>query len=160
MIWTLWVPVVLAGAPSVVVQEDGSVVGTVWVQVPPELVRSRVSDPVWVSRTDGSGTTITVAGRDGACLLLDVVTTSVVVDMHYTTRQCPTQEGVSSTLRSADVFTAYTTSWRVIPEGSGSRLEYRLYMQTSLVLPQSFVASMTQKGVRNLLERVGAALDG
>jgi hypothetical protein len=152
--------VVFAATPTVVVQEDGTIVASVVVQAPVALARSRVSDPVWVSRTDGGGTTVTVTGRDGPCLLLDMVTTNVVADIHYATRLCPTAEGVASTLRSADLFTAYATSWRVTPEGTGSRLEYRLFMQTNLLLPQSFIVASSQKGVRDLIERVAAALDG
>lgn len=159
MLGALVLPVALAGTPTVVVQEDGSILATVSVRAPVELARSRISDPVWVARTDGSGTTITVTGREGPCLLLDVVSASVVVDVHYATRHCPTAEGVASTLRSADVFTAYSTSWRVTPEGSGSRLEYHFYMRTNLLLPQSFIVATTQKGVRNLIERVAASLD-
>ena len=155
----LLVSLALAGSPTVVVQEDGSILATATVRAPVELARSRISDPVWVARTDASGTTVTVTGREGPCLLLDVVSASVVVDVHYATRHCPTADGVASTLRSADVFTAYSTSWKVTPEGTGSRLEYHFFMQTNMMLPQSFIVATTQKGVRNLIERVAAALD-
>lgn len=160
MVWTLLFTVALAGSPSSVLLEDGSVLGTVSVRAPPDVARSRVSDPVWVSTTEGGGTRVTVTGRDGACLLIDAVSPTVIVDARYSTRQCPTAEGVLATLRSSNAFTEYTTSWRVMPEGTGSRIEYRLSMKTSLSVPRSFISGTLQKRVQGMMEKVGAALDG
>ncbi|MES2641097.1 MAG: hypothetical protein V4850_16535 [Myxococcota bacterium] len=157
--WTLLVGAALAG-PSSVLLEDGSVLGTVSVRAPVDVVRSRVSDPAWVSATEGGGTKVTVTGRDGACLLIDAVTPTVVVEAHYATRQCPTADGVLATLRSSNAFTDYTTSWRVMPDGAGSRIEYRLSMKTKLMVPQSFISGTLRSRVQGLMEKVGAALGG
>lgn len=160
MIWTLFVSMALAGASSSTIQEDGSVIGTVSVKAPVELARSRVSDPLWVSTTEGGGTQIKVTGKDGACLLLESMSPSVIMNVHYTTRQCPTADGVRATLQASNTFTDYSTTWRVVPEGTGSRIEYRLTMKTKLMLPQSFITGTLRKRVQELMEKIGAALGG
>lgn len=157
--WTLVFSAALAATPTVVVHDDGSVVGSVSVRAPVDVARAKVSDPTWVTATDGGSTRVTVTGMDGACHLLESVTPSVIVEVRYATRQCPTSDGVLATLRSSNTFSDYSASWRVRPEGAGSRLEYRLAMKTSLMLPQSFITGTLEKRVMELMEKVGAALD-
>ena len=149
-----------AGPPTAVVLDDGSVLGTASVPAAVDLARSRVSDPTWVSATKNKSTRVTVTARDGACLLLESMSPSVILDVQYATRQCPTADGVVATLVSSNAFTEYTAAWRVVPEGTGSRVEYRLSMKTQLSLPQSFISGTTRRRVQTLMEKVGAALGG
>lgn len=152
-------PIAHAGSASSVVLEDGTVLGTVSVRAAVEVARAKISDPLWVTATEGGTTRVTITGLDGACRLLESVSPSVIVDVQYATRLCPTPDGVVATLRSSNTFTSYMTSWRVRAEGTGSRLEYRLALKTSLMLPQSFINGTTQKRVLEMMEKVGAALD-
>ena len=91
-------------------------------------------------------------------MLVDQTSPSVFLEVRYATRQCPTADGVRSTLLSSNAFTAYTTSWRVVPEGAGSRIEYRLAMKTKLSIPQSWIYGTLQKRALGLMEKIGAAL--
>lgn len=157
MLWTLWVTTALAGPATTEVVDD-TIIGRVSVAAPPDEARRRVSDPAWVSATEGGGTRVAVQGRDGACLLLDAVSPSAILEVRYSTRQCPTADGVRSTLVSSNAFSAYSTSWRVLPEGTGSLVEYRISMVTKLMMPQSWVYGTLRKRVQTLMEKVGGAL--
>ena len=71
---SLWAPLVLAralaaDAPTVSQLDNHRVRGVIAVDAPVEKVRAVLADPQLIARIDNSGTTVTLKGRDGLCLL-------------------------------------------------------------------------------------------
>lgn len=140
-----------AGGPSVSVDASNTVIGTVSVSLSPDDVRGRLADPGWVATVDGGKTTVTVAGHDGACLLVDYVSPSSLVTVRYRVRQCPTAGGYRSTLVESDDFSAYEAEWIVSAEGTGSTLQYRLRLAPKVPLPASVMAAIVRGGVEDMM---------
>ncbi len=154
----VWLAVALAGEPTVEVQGTDTVVGRVSVPMAPEAVRVKLADPVWVAQVSKGGTTAVVTGKQGACLDVDYTSPSPFLTVRYQVKQCPAKDGYVGELVSSNAFKTYSTSWRVTPAATGSTLEYKVQLVTSLFVPNSLVTSSTRKGVVNLLTNLSASL--
>lgn len=150
--WTLLINAALAGAPTASVQGSDTIVASVSLPAPPEVVRERIRDPRWVTRVDGGKTTVTLGARQGDCVLADYVSPNVLKTVTYTVRQCPTAKGFTAELVEANAFSDYGTTWVIEPEGTGTLLRYTLRMTTTLMVPTSWVQSTTRKSVQHLME--------
>ncbi len=139
-------------APTVEVRDDNSVVGEVTVKSPIDAVREKVADPVWLAKTDGGGTEVTVLADEGECLKLRHVTPNAIKTVRYTTRQCPTKTGFESVLVESDNFTSYRVEWTLDAREDGSTaLRYLLHFETNMMVPQFIINRQSRKGVEHLL---------
>jgi carbon monoxide dehydrogenase subunit G len=143
-----------AGAPEAHVVTSTLVEGSVSVRAPAPDVRRWLGDPNWVSSVDGGQTSVTITGREGSCLLADYVADHSVMKVTYSVRQCPSSEGHVAVATKSNAFDTYRAEWRVVPEGTGSLVTYRLDIDTSLWFPNSFVTSTTRGAVERLLKRL------
>lgn len=153
--WTLGLA--LAGPPSAEVVGD-EIVAQVSVATPVDQTRARVTDPAWITRVEGGGSETRVVGQDGDCQLIETMSPSVFLAVTYTTRQCPTEDGARASLVTSNTFERYATSWRVVPEGAGSRIEYRLTMVTRLSMPQSWINNTGRKRIEALMKNIQGEL--
>lgn len=151
IIWGL-LSLALAGEPTSYVASTGGIVGTVSLPAAPDRVLAFVSDPVIVNKTTGGGTTVKVVEKQGACMVLDYLSPSVITDVHYRVRQCPVAGGVESTLIESDAFSNYRARFTVTPEGTGALLRYDVDMTVTLWVPKSLVEQTTKREVRKMME--------
>lgn len=142
-----------AGAPAAVVLPSQAVEGTVSVALAPDEALRRLADPTWVRGIDGGGTTVSVTGREGDCLVADYTSPSTLMTVRYTIRQCPTGHGYRSTLVRSDTFSDYLSEWSVAPDGTGSLLTYRVQVAPSLPLPVSFITGTIRRDVLSMMQR-------
>lgn len=152
--FTLMMHTALAGSPEAHVVSSTLVEGSVSVRAAAPDVRRWLADPNWVSSVDGGQTQVTVTGREGSCLLADYVADHSVMKVTYSVRQCPSSEGHVAVATRSNAFDTYRAEWRVVPEGTGALITYRLDIDTSLWFPNSFVTSTTRGAVERLLKRM------
>ena len=153
----MWWSLALAGAPNVEISPTHAVRGVVTVPASVDQVLAKLRDPLWVSRIDNSGTTVTLVEQDGVCAILDSVSVNAIKTVSYRTRHCPTASGSRSTLVSSNAFDAYLAAWTVRPHADGAELIYDLDMKTSLMVPQFVIDRTTRKSVESLLGKLQAA---
>jgi ribosome-associated toxin RatA of RatAB toxin-antitoxin module len=158
MLWTLLVTAALAVPPSAVLTDSGAVVGTVSVTTAPTEMMRLLGDPTWVAGVGGAGTRVTVKSHEGSCLIADYVSPSSVMEVTYTVKQCPTTTGYVATMITSNAFHSYRTEWKVEAEGAGSRLTYRLELDSKLWVPESLVTSTTRRSVEKLMQRLAEKL--
>lgn len=149
--WTLWIATALAGSPTAWIGDNGVVSGTVSLPAPPAAVVALVSDAVAVNRLDGGSTRVSVVRADGSCSILDYTSPSMLGEIKYRVRTCPTATGSQSSLVQSDSFSKYHTLWSVTPEGAGSLVRYDLEMVVSIMVPSSLVESTSKRAVRRML---------
>lgn len=147
-------------APTVEVRDDNSVLGEVVVNSPIDVVRPKIADPLWVSKTDGGGTEVTVLADEGACLKLQHVTPNAIKTVRYITRQCPTKTGFEGTLVESDNFESYRVEWSLEARSDDSTaIRYLLDLETNMMVPQFIINRQTRKGVENLLSALEQVFD-
>lgn len=151
--WWTWLALAFAVPPSAEVVE-GEIVARVTVAAAPDVARAKVTDPAWITEVEGGGSATRLLSRDDACGVYENTTPGPFTEVVYTTRQCPTPEGSTSTLVASNTFTRYAASWRVVPDGAGSLVEYRIALVTRLPMPQSWVDNTTRKRLEALMQRV------
>lgn len=153
----MWFTLALAGTPNVEVTPTHAVRGTVTVGASVDQVLAKLRDPLWVSKVDASGTTVTLVSTEGPCSILDSVSVNAIKTVEYRTKHCPTADGTHGTLVSSNAFDSYQATWTVRPHPEGAELTYFLDMQTSMMVPQFIIDRTTKKSVGNLLERLATA---
>ena len=146
----------LLALPTVTVRGTGDVEGVVTLPIPVETLRAKLVDPQFLPRVSGDGTTVTVAGREGDCLILDSVSPSSVVEVRYRVRRCPTATGFHIALVSSPSFDAYSTEIRLSPAGAGTELRYHLRVDPSFPVPAFVINSGTRDGIDRLLRGLEA----
>jgi len=147
-----------AAAPDAVVLPTQGVQGTVSVALAPADIRARLADPVWVRTVSGTTTTVTVKSREGSCVVSDYVSPAGFMTVKYTVRQCPTAQGVKSTLVASGDFSTYESEWIVTPDGAGSLLTYRVHVTPSLPLPVSLITGTMRKDVLAMMTSFATTL--
>lgn len=154
--WTLLLATALASDPTAVVTDAGVVRGTVALPVPPEVLVRELADPGWVATLYDGGTEVKVIGPDGPCLAVDYVSPNPIVTVSYRVRHCTTPTGATGALIASEAFSAYATSWVVVPKDGGLHATYEVDLTTSLFIPQSFVRSATRTSVKKLMGALDA----
>lgn len=154
--WAVLVVGAAVAAPEVTVPEPGVVLGSVHLAAAPQVLREGLADPRWVSSIDGGSTTVVVTGADGPCLLADYTSPSAVMTVRYSVKQCPTADGVVTTLVSSRDFSSYEARWSVQPYTTGSTLSYRLVVASRLPVPESLMTGITRRSVVAMLEKFAA----
>ncbi len=155
-----WMSLALAAPPTAVVLPSQAVEGSVSVAMPPSEALAHLADPTWVREIDGGTTRVTVREREGACVLADYSSPSLVMTVRYTIRQCPTGHGYLSTLVQSADFAAYESEWSVAAEGAGSRLTYRVRVEPKLPLPLGLITGTIRGDVLAMMEAFAAKLGG
>jgi hypothetical protein len=138
-------------APTVTVADDGAVTGVVDLAIPPAELRARLADPTWLPTISKDGTRVTVAGRDGDCLLVDSVSPSAIMTVSYRVRTCPTPTGYASTLVESQQFSSYATSWQFKPSAAGTQATYHIRVATSTWIPDAVVRRGVRSGIEQML---------
>ena len=146
--------VTLAGEPVTWVGDDGTVSGTVAVAASPAQVVPWLRDAPSVARLDGGSTRVTAVSAEGGCQVYDYVSESILSDITYRVRQCPTADGLVSTLISSPSFSAYVARWSVQPAGAGAALRYDILTEVTMMVPSSLVRSTTRRAVRRMLDKL------
>jgi hypothetical protein len=157
--WWLGLVATALGAPTIEMEDDGLVRGSVRVAVSPEVALARISDPRWVTATDGGGTVVDVVGAEGPCTVLDYATDSVVGEVSWTVRQCPVEGGVDQTFLRSGAMKDYQSQWRVTPDGDGVLLTYAVRFEPAMPVPRFVATRAARKGVERMLTTVQAALE-
>lgn len=152
-VWVL-LAAALAADPVTWIGDDGTVSGSVSVAAPPEAVVPLLRDAVKVAVLDGGSTRVTPVQPDGPCQIYDYVSASIIADIPYRVKQCPTADGLVSTLVSSPSFSTYVAQWRVQPDGTGSALRYDIKTEVTMLVPNSLVRSTARKAVRRMLDRL------
>ncbi len=151
MIGAFLLSAALAGEPTSYVASTGAVVGTVSLPVSPDKVLTFVSDPIATNRVAGGSTRVTLVEQQGACMVLDYLSPSVIADVHYRVRQCPIAGGFESNLIESDSFSQYHAHYTLTPEGAGTLLRYEVAMTVTLWVPKSLVEQTTKREVRKMM---------
>lgn len=149
--WLVLLTAAFAQEPVVEVVGESAVVGRMVVAAPPEVVKGRLADPAWLQRISVDGTTMQLAGREGACFVADYTSPHFLMTVRYKVRQCPTATGVQAIGLESNAFKDYTTQWSVRPDPGGSAVEYRISMTPKISVPSSLVTRSLSKGVEKLL---------
>jgi len=151
-----WLYMVSAMAAPTISLDGDVIVGVVEVAAAPDVVRERIADPTWVNAVDAGNTDVTVADRAEGCLVLDYLTTTTFATVRFRVRQCPTLDGVVTSLMQSDDFSAYQTSWVVRPNGveGGAVLVYRQEVRTRLPVPAFIVRRQSKRHIASLLARL------
>jgi hypothetical protein len=146
----------LALAQDLDVVVDGDVVrGTAHVDVTAVRFLTELKDPGWIGRMSGTGTTAEVLGKDGDCLRVAYVSPNLILTARYTVKRCMTSDGVRISLIESNTFSAYETTWRVVPEGEGARITYEVDLTSSLRwVPNSLVRSETRRSIHKTLKQL------
>lgn len=142
--------------PTIVIQNDGAVVGTVELPSRPESVRTALSDPTFLPTTTGSTTEVRLTRRDGPCQIIDSISPSTFLTARYRTRRCRTPSGYRSTLVSSNCFKTYETSWTLVPSPHGTTATYRIQATTSLWIPNGVIRGQTKNAMQDLLPKLQA----
>lgn len=137
--------------PTVTIEDDGTIVGTVHLAVSPDKVRTAMADPGWMAKLTGGRTKVTVEGKDGDCLLVASESPNSIMTARYWTRRCPTPTGYAATLRDSNCFKTYGASWDFTEHASGAVGTYRISLTTSLWIPNSVVLNKTSAAIQDML---------
>jgi len=150
--------IIFAAAGSAIIDDDGVVVGTLRVASGVDTVRAKVGDPLWVLSIGGDGTTATLRETKGDCSVLDYVSEHAVATARYRVQQCPTATGFRADLVESPSFSSYWTTWTLTADGTGTQIEYRIKLVSSLTVPQWIVRRATRSSVQKLIDRLSEEL--
>lgn len=149
--------VAAAASEPVVTQLDGHrVLGVIHVKAPLDVVRPVLSDPRRIARIDNSGTTVTLRGKDGKCLLTHSAVEHPIASIEYITKVCPIADGFKSTLHASDDLSDFESIWRMRARGAQTIIEYEIVTIPDLPIPQFVVDRQTRSAVRTLLLKLQA----
>ncbi|MBO83973.1 MAG: hypothetical protein CL927_01325 [Deltaproteobacteria bacterium] len=149
--WGLLGAAAATEGPTVTQLDGHRVRGTIEVDAALETVRAVLSDPRRIARIDNSGTTVTLKGRDGACLLTHSAVAHPIASIEYVTRVCPIHDGFKSTLHQSNDLTDFESIWRMRERGSRTIVEYEIVTIPDLPIPQFIVDRQTRSAVASLL---------
>lgn len=152
-----WMVAAMAVEPTVSVDDQHVVTGTVRVASAPEVVRPRLGDAVWLAKVGSSGTRVTRVGASGGCTLYDNVSPNAFKTVRYRTKRCPVEDGWRVELVESDAFTAYEAQWKVVAAGEGAEIRYRLDFDTDMMVPQWVIDRTTKKEVTSMLRNLAGA---
>ncbi len=161
---SLWAPLVLArvlaaDAPTVSQLDNHRVRGVIAVDAPVEKVRAVLADPQLIARIDNSGTTVTLKGRDGLCLLTHSAVAHPIARIEYVTRVCPIPGGWRSTLFQSDDLLDFESVWTVAARSGGAEVHYEIRTIPDIPVPQFIVDRQTRASVRTLLVKLRTYLE-
>lgn len=138
--------------------DNATVRGSIHVDAPAEHVRAFVGEPIQIARLDGRGATVDVLTR-ASCS--DILTRSptIIGQISYRSRVCPTGNGWSNTLLSSEDLDQFHAVWSVEPEGSGSKLSYELTVVPKGPVPLMLVVQGSKSAVKGLLSSIRDVLE-
>ena len=149
--------VATAASEPVVTQRDGHRVhGVIHIDAPLRAVRPVLSDPRQIARIDNSGTTVTLRGKEGACLLTHSAVAHPIASIEYVTKVCPIADGFKSTLHASTDLTDFESIWRMRADGARTIVEYEIVTIPDLPIPQFVVDRQTRSAVHSLLLKLQA----
>lgn len=155
-----WIVTALAApAPELIVEDDGTFVGTFVTTRAPAEVKALVGDPAWVVKTDDTGSSVTEHPSEGPCKVMTTVSPSPFKTVTYKIKYCPTDTGWSGTLIESNAMTLYSLEWRVLPKGSGSEVTYQLDLKSNLMVPRFLINRATRNHLEHMFGQVQGALD-
>ena len=151
--WWLVLASAWGAEPVIAKSADGAIEGWVDVSAPPAEVYAVNSDPRAMARIDGSAQVKTEA--DGDCWSVHTHIDHPIASTDYQSRSCADGElAVKQTLTESRTMKYYEARFQVDERPEGSRLHYRIHVQTTLPVPQFVVDRATHKGMGRLLQRL------
>lgn len=149
--------VAVAASEPVITQRDGHRIhGVIHVDAPLSAVRPVLSDPRRIARIDNSGTTVTLRGQEGDCLITHSAVAHPIASIEYVTKVCPIADGFKSTLHASTDLTDFESIWRMRADGARTIVEYEIMTIPDLPIPQFVVDRQSKSAVRALLLKLQA----
>lgn len=139
-----WLTLALGSAPTSTVLSDGTVSSSIFIQAPPEEIRSRLDSPRTLARLTAQGDlesqVSTAEDSEGrACWLLSRKRESAMYAVAYRSRACLTEDGMVETLVDSEDLAEQSTRWKILAQGTGSLVTLQVRTETRLPVPGSLV---------------------
>jgi len=144
-----------AAEPTVTLASPGHIDASVWVDAAPRDVLAALSDGALLASL-APDVIDAQAQADGACVGLSVTSRGLLSPVTLRTRRCPTASGWQETLVTSGVFERFDTAWTVSPEGTGSRVDYRVAVEVPAWVPMSVLHSRLTASVTATMRAVSA----
>jgi hypothetical protein len=146
----------LAGDPTCVLTDDGTVLATVSLPASVETVRAKLEDPHFVARVYEGGTQVKTTAA-GPCLRADYVAPNALMTARYSVRQCTKGDTIEATLLESNTFSEYQTTWSLVArDDGGTDVTYRLWTVPKGLIPTGLVRRASRKSIAELMTKLRA----
>lgn len=142
-----------ADEPSVVVQDDGTVLCHVTVEATEAEVRAFLADPVRAAQLSPDVIDV-AAASDGSCHSMTTKSKGLFRPLVLRSRRCPTDQGWREVLVEAGDFTKFDGQWEISTVDSGTQVVYRLTTGTTLPVPDKVVHQGVARSLKNMLKNL------
>lgn len=142
-----------AAEPVVSSQSDGTVIGSVVLDVSPEKAMEMLSDPELAATINPDVVALSTISTSGDCTDLDISTRGMWRPLKMKSRRCRTKNGFSETLLESSDFNMQEATWTVSEHPDGSLLEYSLQSDVNLPVPRALIQDNMRRSVKEMLGR-------
>lgn len=156
--WTFWIAVATAGAPVVATDASGIVRARAVVSASSSEVLALVRDPSTMHAISGDSGTLTSV-PSGSCFAISYHRSSVMGPIAYTSRACPTAQGIRSELVESETFRQMTSEWTVRATPAGTEISYIYQADVSLAVPTFLLRRSTEAAITEMMTHLVARLD-
>jgi len=139
--------------PEVRVEPDGEVVGVTVIEATPADVRNVLASASTIGELSPDVLDVTTEA-EGRCVRVDRKTKGLFRPLRLFARRCPTQRGWREELIEPGDFATYSSEWIVVPDGNGTRVEYRVETTLDLPVPGSAVRAGLVRSTRTMLQNL------
>ncbi|MCO4743915.1 MAG: hypothetical protein KC912_03940 [Proteobacteria bacterium] len=153
VIGSLFASSAFAAEPVVASQSDGTVVGSVVLNVTPEEAMDMLGDAELARSINPDVVSLQTLGSSGPCTDLDISTRGMWRPLKMKARRCRTTDGFRETLIESADFDAQEATWTVSEHPEGALLEYSLKSEPNLPVPRALIQDNMRKSVKEMLGR-------
>lgn len=139
--------------PQATLGKDGLVVGSLRLGAPIARVQAILRDPVQVGRLVPDVRSV-VPRADGACVLLTTTSDTLLGEMTYHSRRCPTASGWREDMTHSEDLSGMIAIWSLTDGGSFTDVHFSLDIDMGLMAPDALVGSITRTRVEQTLENL------
>ena len=122
-------------APSVSLNDDGSVNVELWVDASPEDVMATLSGPFERGELTSEVSSVRVLERRGDCRTLEIAVTIGPASFDYEVERCDEHDGTFESLTRSGLVTEHWARWSIQPDARGTLLHLTMRSELDLPIP-------------------------
>ena len=153
MVGLLGTQAALAAEPSVTSRSDGTVVGSVVLEVSPEQAMKMLQDPELAAEINPDVVALSTLSQQGDCADLQIATRGMWRPLKMKARRCRTANGYREVMVESTDFAAQEAIWTVSPHPDGALVEYSLSSEPNLPVPRALIQDNMRRSVKEMLGR-------
>ena len=143
-----------AAQPEIFIETDGTVSVSLDSKHDYELVASVIADPLSYGRIEDQ-VTVTVIDEKNDCPVMEYSSK----DERYTVKMCKSSNGFQLDLVESASLKYYQAIWKLAKTKQGTRIEYRIRVETKSYIPMFIVSRKLRGDVTTFFEKFQAHLN-